>query len=785
MGLGLAPASALPVQTLTRCEDLSGWSRRAELSNDAHEGSSAIAASMPSGRTGFVSYDFLSTGQDISNRHSLSFWWKTEGTGLRDLKVKVRNYPLAGGTEVVYTIWSGSTPPQGWQLALVELAKPLDGWGDRNPDQDRRYISFRAASAQDSAVRLFIDHVVAMDRTFSWRIRAPRQHTSATSAASDQDRWYFPIEFENHATQPFWIRVGREVQTLWAQMLQPGTNQVLVPIPSDLLDGREDPERILLWAQLPNFDHTRRHWTVDLRQGGVSRTWEQFVSANDTDTEPILPDFSYAGYHYFEEPIPEATHPVFDVTRYGAIPDDDHSDQGAIVSAIAAAEAGGRGIVFFPPGEFLVNTDADKNDAGAFTPIYVRGSGIILRGSGSRQGGTVIRQVNHMPPTGNNLYSSPYMFDFRPRDAPSQILATITGSASRETFWLAVSDTSRMRVGQRVRLHMKSPAAVDEFLIPRLPEDLNPRLRTEGIDLREEHSIAEVQGNRIRLNEPLHINVNPEYDWKVRSFPHLEEVGVEDISFHGSFQEKFVHHKNAIHDGGWSLIKLNRCVNSWIRRTSFVNTSRALDITASAAVSVYHVTIAGNRAHYAIKSQGSYGVWVALSEDLAGQLHGVGMSHGATGTVFWHVDMHPRQSLDIHKTIPSYANLYDQVANGRLYGSSGAGVPPHHLRHLVFWNFDHGGNDTYYDFWKGYLRFLHPIVVGFHGNPANFNEGSLEVLESNGTAVEPTSLFEAQLELRLSTIPVWLDGLRREWETLRDMPLPSFPVPEFLVAPVE
>ena len=783
---GWANAAAQPVQTLTRCEDLSGWSRRAELASEAHEGSAAIAASIRPGETGFVSYDFADTGLRISNWHRLSFWWKTEGSGLSDLKIRVRNHPSAGGTQLTYKIWSGLTPPNGWQLAIVDLADPLNAPADPSPDLDLRSITFRAVSRPDSEARVFIDHIVAKDRTFSWRIRAPRQEDPATSFArsrSGPTHWYFPIEFENRFTEAFPLSVGTGATTLWRQTLEPGTSEVLVPIPADLLDGSPAPDRVLLWAQLPGFDHTRRYWPVDLRQGGRSRTWEQFVSAKRTDTEPVLPDFSYAGYRYFGEPIPDVEYPVFDVTRYGAIADDGLSDQSAIVSAIAAAEANGSGIVFFPPGEFLVNTDADKDSAGAFTPIHIRGSRIILRGSGSGRGGTIIRQVNHMPPAGDNLYSSPYMFNFRPRRTSSRTLATIMESASRETFFVTVTDSSRLSVGQRVVLQMNSTDAVDEFLVPRSPEDLAPLLRTKGLRITEEHSIAEIQGNRIRLNEPLHVNVNPEFDWTVRSYPHLEEIGVEDISFHGSFLEKFVHHKNAIHDGGWSLLNLNRCVNSWVRRTSFVNANRAMNIVASAAVSVYHVTLVGNSAHGAINSQSSYGIWVGVSQDLAGHLHGFGTSHGATGTVFWRADMSPGQSLDIHKTEPSYANLYDQVANGRLYGSSGGGVPPHHLRHLVFWNFNHGGDDTHYDFWEGYLRFLDPIVVGFHGNPATFNERTLEVLESNGTAVEPASLFEAQLTLRLPASPVWLDDLRREWETLRDKPLPDYPVPKFLAAP--
>ena len=789
-------SAAEVVETLTRCEDLSGWSRRAELSSDAYEGQSAVVASIPSDRAVFLTYDFVDTDKDISNRHSLSFWWKTEGNGLRDLKIRVRNSPLAGGREVAFTIWSGQTSPKGWQLAVVDLAEPIDGSAGQQPDQFRRYITFRAASSQHSAVRLFIDHIVAMDRTFSWKVRAPRKETYPSPWAgygADQYYWNIPIEFQNHATQPLRVSVGSEAQTLSTQTILPGPNLVTVSIHPDFLqrrfhrsvahpdflDGLDDTGRILLWAQVAGYSHTRRHWTSQLRQGGLSRTWEQFVSAKQAGTEPILPDYSYAGYRYFGEPVPDVTHPVFDVADYGAVANDGLSDQSAIVNAIAAAEASGGGIVFFPPGEFLVNTDADRNSAGAFTPIYVRGSRTILRGSGSRQGGTVIRQVNYMPPTDDNLlYSSPYMFVFKPRNASSRTLATITESASRETFWLTVSETSRLRVGQWVRLHMNNTGAVEELLAPRLPEELSARIRTEGVNFSEEHSIAEIQGNRIRLNEALHTNVYPGHGWTVRSFPHLEEVGVEDISFHGSFRERFVHHKNAIHDGGWSLLKLVRCVNSWVRRASFINTNRALSIIDSAAVSVYHVTLAGNGGHAAINSQNNYGTWIGLSEDLAGHLHGVGMSHNATGTVFWRVDMSPGQSLDIHKTNPSYANLYDQVANGRLYGSSGGGIPPHHLKHLVFWNFNHGGNDTYYDFWQGYLRFLNPIIVGFHGNPATFNESSLEVLESNGTAMEPASLFEAQLRLRLQTIPFWIDDLRSEWETLRDTPLPDFPMPE-------
>ncbi len=523
-------------------------------------------------------------------------------------------------------------------------------------------------------------------------------------------------------------------------------------------------------------------------------TYQQFVKAKEYGTEPILPDFSYSGYHYFNKPVPDVTHPIFNVTDYGAIPNDDVSDQPAIVRAIAAAEENGRGIVFFPPGEFLVNTDADKNDEGYNESIYVRSSNIVLRGSGSRTGGTIIRMVNHMTrgPDGSDL---PPMFLFRPVSFARSTLARITERAERETFWITVEDASRLSVGQWiwVSVNTNEEEAINEFIAPVLSTSGLRELFEVGLNIREEHSIAEIQGNRVRLNEPLRTHVNHAYDWRVQSLPHLEEVGVEDISFHGSFFESFVHHaKNGIHDSGWKLLSFNRCVNSWVRRVSFMHVSRGLGVTASAAVSVYQVTIAGNKGHYAMKSQGSYGIWFGLAEDIAGmapystvplidgpsntraipgQHHGVGMSHSSTGNVIYRFDMAPNQPLDIHKTDPCYANLYDCVNNGRLSGSSGSGVPPHHLRHLVFWNFNHGGDVKRYNFWEGGLKFLHPIIVGFHGNRATFKKIYLEILESNGRAVDPESLFEAQLELRLGTLPAWVKNLRTEWEMIRNTPL--------------
>ena len=97
-----------------------------------------------------------------------------------------------------------------------------------------------------------------------------------------------------------------------------------------------------------------------------SALYQNWVDAEVNSTEPILPTFSYAGYRNGEIGIPSSfTQQVYDITQssYNAVVNDGISDKTAIMSAIAATEASGKGgIIFFPPGKFIVN-DASVDDS--------------------------------------------------------------------------------------------------------------------------------------------------------------------------------------------------------------------------------------------------------------------------------------------------------------------------------------------------------------------------------------------------------------------------------------
>jgi polygalacturonase len=123
-------------------------------------------------------------------------------------------------------------------------------------------------------------------------------------------------------------------------------------------------------------------------------TSQLFRAFQNKSENSILPDFSYAGYHCGEKEIPTITdYKVFDVTAFGAIPNDTLSDKVAIQKAIDAANQNGSGIVFFPKGRFLVNEKDDLPNS-----IVSKSSNIIFRGSGSGENGTELFMGNTLQP---------------------------------------------------------------------------------------------------------------------------------------------------------------------------------------------------------------------------------------------------------------------------------------------------------------------------------------------------------------------------------------------------
>lgn len=507
--------------------------------------------------------------------------------------------------------------------------------------------------------------------------------------------------------------------------------------------------------------------------------WEKYTGQISDPNIPLLPNYSYAGYMRGEVGIPNTFgFPTFDVTdvAYGAIPNDGLSDQAAIQAAIDAAEANGSGIVFFPPGEYLVNVDPNNT-----APITINSSNIIVKGSGSIPGGTVINMVNYMRlPTGVSEANNPAMFTFSQTNMLFTNKAGLGDATAGDMFiTVASGDASSFLTAKYCRIYTAATTAANiDFLEGKTTKSTWTSINA-GIVLDETHEIDYVDtvNNRIYLKDPVIDTFKSAYGWRVGVNNLLENCGFEDIHFKANFLDTFVHHKDYIHDYGWNGVDLRNVAHSWVRCCKFSNVSKATTITGrSYASSILNILVDGNTGHalclVGFKSsrilQGL--IWDNTSN---GQFHGVDMSGGVAGSVVWRIDAPKGYGLDLHASMPrtNLIDLYTQFDtdnNGGSYTNL-----PNHLKGLTMWNVKRvGTTNKSQNFWNlcggNYcgLTVVNPIIVGYHG-AATTTFSNAKYVESNGTKVFPESLYEAQLGQRIGTTPGWITEVINEWDSLK------------------
>ena len=470
---------------------------------------------------------------------------------------------------------------------------------------------------------------------------------------------------------------------------------------------------------------------------------------------------------------------MFDVTDFGAVPDDDRHDRDAIAAAVDAAAAAGGGVVFFPPGRFVI---VDR--PGLTRLVEVRSSDIVFRGSGAGPGGTEL-YVGHptAPAEPGRGWTNPDAITFAPPgvggsssrrilEADGHPAAALIRDAGRGGLTLTVDDAAGFAPGDTVALAVESPTVNRQMLGGRPPRRVWERINTTGVVVNELHRVTAVDGNTLRLRAPLLVDARVDDGWRVIRRPMLERVGVEDLHFVGSFLEPFVHHQSPEMNGGWKGVTLQSCRDSWIRRCRFSNLSSAATLNANLNSSILDCAITGNGGHSGFNVSFGTRNLLGRCEDTAGTYHGPKVSHLAGGTVVWRCHGRAaRGGPDFHGTFP-YATLIDASSATELNSSGGNFKDlPNHLGGLVFWNFvaaetpDLAPGGTL-DFWDlmpgrpdekyGPLTAVDPLLVGLRApGVRGVRHGQLI---APGRAVEPESLYEHQLERRLGHRPAWLDA---------------------------
>ncbi|RKR14427.1 pectate lyase-like protein [Maribacter vaceletii] len=523
-----------------------------------------------------------------------------------------------------------------------------------------------------------------------------------------------------------------------------------------------------------------------------AKIWKDYkVKYKKNKANPVLVDYSHAGYAYGEVPIPKIskqTSTYFNILDYGAVPNDTIADDAAIHTAIRAAENSKGGVVFIPKGRYVVC----KGEY--YKGFEINHSNIIIKGEGAGPGGTEIFMQDYMRHDKSIFkWIGPHMFTFRPKELdydsycstnisarPYHVKSNITKFAAEGSYMIKVKDASRFKNQSHIILVMPyNKECMVDFLGEISTRPQWERINEKGITANEIHKIKKIKGDKIILERPLLTDIKPEYKWYVAPHEVISECGFEDIHVIGNFQEKFKHHKNKIHDSGWKGVNMAHVANSWIRRCVFTNVNSAIRVSGSISSSVIMNIIDGKQGHGSVEmtfgTRNLTGLWLDKTD--LGQWHGIDASHMAAGNVAWRISAPQGRGFDLHSGY-TRSTLYDCYEAYNMSGNGGNyKVEPHHMKGFTLWNFNQTGPAIKnYDYWSMqpnkenpkslYWGFaiVSPTVVGFHGSETTFVKSSLGYSESLGKKVYPESLYEEQLTYRLGKRPIWLDHVLVEWE---------------------
>ena len=451
-----------------------------------------------------------------------------------------------------------------------------------------------------------------------------------------------------------------------------------------------------------------------------------------------LPDFSFAGYHCGERPIPDVA-ATLDLAKFDIKGDGVTDDQPAIQKALDAAV---KQAVVLPAGRFVLRNT-----------LTLRKSHVVLRGAGIGKTILVIPQsLSELNPKAVQDGKQPYSFSggfvlLRGQEKGVK-LASITQPVARGGNTLTLDQPLALAPGTLVRILANNDETLGKLILGgETPGSATPTENKHYMDLAAR--VVSVEGNTLKLDRGLRLDLKPEWQAEVWSCkPTLEEAGVEGMTFEFAGKPKKPH----LREEGFNAVYVVGAFNSWVRDVETIDCDNVVNVGASRYCTFQRITARADKR--TTKATGHHGLWVKASFDCLFTdffidtifVHDLTVEGLSCGNVFMN-GKGQSLNLDHHRNAP-YENLFTnlEVGNGeRLWDSSGSPDrgPQSGVRE-VFWNL----RQTTGAMPKRLPKFAQAILVGVEGyKPGPRENGQLVELPAG---VMPGNLYEAQLARRLS-----------------------------------
>jgi hypothetical protein len=425
-----------------------------------------------------------------------------------------------------------------------------------------------------------------------------------------------------------------------------------------------------------------------------------------TKGAPYVPDFSFAGYRWGDEPLPDLR-PTLDVTDFGAKPDDGKDDTDAFKKAILAAQREkGRVVLKVPKGRFVISDI-----------LFVERGDFVLQGMGSDPGGTVLempRPLEDMPrpeairrveaynlandKRADGRIFSPFSWTggivwvrLPTRVAQQSLTPAVAGKRGQHR--LQVASAARLVAGMEVRIDWYNKLGDDSPVLRHIfgleGRSFGDRLarHPEEPVASQDVTVARIEGAEVVLREPLLHDVLEAWQADVTSLARLANVGIEHLRVEFPAVPYAGHH----HERGFNAFYLNDISHGFVHDVCVVNADSAFLTDDSAHVTFDGIRVEGRLGHYGIHL-GS--VYAALAENFdieADEFHSLSFNTGSRGNVFSHGRAR-RAKLDQHRGA-NHQNLFDDILDledrptSELFHHGGADYwGPTHGAFNTFWN---------------------------------------------------------------------------------------------------
>lgn len=522
--------------------------------------------------------------------------------------------------------------------------------------------------------------------------------------------------------------------------------------------------------------------------------WTPKILNKEVQKENFLPDYSYAGYKWGEEPLPDFKGETINVADFGAIPNDKKDDTKAITSALKKAhEVEGPVILLFGKGRFILKDI-----------LYIERSNIVIRGSAAegKKATTLYMPLamSELPTPEIMTELQEYLFVNKKRqiekkrginepfslyawsggfiwtnfpgaraksymskyNKPRNVLAKIIEGKRGENNFI-VEDAFQLKVGSIVRVNWFNTEGKESSLVNYLYDNQDVKIGSrhwESPDMpltKQEVYITGIEGNKIIIKEPLLNDLRTEWEPDVSEWKHITNVGIENLSFEFLYQEYKYHHV----EDGYNAIYLTNTTHSWVKNVNFRNGDSGILTDMCSNITIENVKTYGRKYHYAVHFGDCYNM---LAKDLyiqAPVVHSLTFNTGSRSCVYTNCMVTQMPTLDQHSGL-NYQNLFDNCLiyvddpKQKILTMGGAKYwLPSHAAFSTFWNvrfnflYKNPNRDTIKI--KGVTDSPSERLIGITANypidiyyPINtYSEGI------NKTNIAVKSLFQYQLEKRI------------------------------------